>query len=230
MNYWVLLDIMLVAVFLGSVYLVARNGLIKTIAFLIASAIALVGAYHLTGRSWQWGADKIFTPLTEKAIVAVLGNPDAEGDMYKYLDTAVDTVETAFEKIKAKFFTSEDDESHIKTISEEDIDKAETLTSVEKISTLVGKYITIVVFFWIFFAFILAILRVAIDELSFVNRIPIIGISNQVLGLFAGIIVGYLILAIPIYVIETAFSSTDLADANTLTHSTIINYILRTLK
>ncbi|MBQ1504276.1 MAG: hypothetical protein IIZ49_02695, partial [Oscillospiraceae bacterium] len=96
MNYWILVDIILAAIFVGIVYLVARNGLIKTLAFLLACAIAAVGSYHLTKRTWEWGSEKIFTPLCEKTITLVLGDPE-ESETYEYLDSVVDTLEKAMD-------------------------------------------------------------------------------------------------------------------------------------
>ena len=72
MNYWILLDIVLIAIFLGCVYLVARNGLVKSLAFFLACVLAALGSYGLTSWTWHWGADKIFTPVCEKIITAAL--------------------------------------------------------------------------------------------------------------------------------------------------------------
>ena len=239
MNYWILVDIILIAVFVSCVYLVGRSGLVKTLAFLLACVIAAVGAYHVTQKLWHWGAEKIFTPLTEKILVKVLGD-DPEGTLYGYLDTAVTTFETSFDKIKEKLFskeggegaTAEEEEKKPLLVTEDGKPAEDSRTSVEKVSALVGKYLSMVLVFWVFFALILALLRVAIDELGFVSRIPIIGFSNQILGIVAGVVLGYLVLAAPVYLIEKLGGSVDLVDLDStakLTQSAVINYIMKTL-
>lgn len=235
MNYWILIDIVLLAVFTGCICLVARNGFVKTVAFCLACAIAAGTAGLIAKHTWQWGSEKIFTPLADKLLVKALGDPE-ESAMYSYLDTAVSTIETAYDKIKEKLLAknnedteiSNDKETAAEVMNPTDV-KEDEKTSVEKISTLVGKYLSIILIFWILFALFLALLRVAIDELSFISRIPVIGFANQVLGVAAGIVLGYLVLAAPIYLIERFAGNLDIADANQLTSSFVINYIMKTL-
>ncbi len=228
MNYWILLDIILLAIFLGCVYLVARNGLVKSMAFLLACALAALISYGLTNWTWRWSADKIFTPVCERIITTALGDPE-ENSRYEFLDSLVTAAESALTKIKEKFLPQEEGEEIQQTETEDTAQEEESSTSVEKISALVGKYVAIILLFWIYFALALAVFRIFIEELSFVNRIPIIGFSNQVLGLIAGILVGYLVLAAPIYLVEKVLGGLDLVDAHNLTSSAVINYIMRTL-
>lgn len=232
MNYWVLIDIVLLAIFAGCVYLVARSGLVKTLAFCLACIMAAAGSGFLARHTWKWGADKIFAPLTSKLIVAVLGNPE-DGELYPYLDTAVNTVETAYDKIKEKLFNKNGDvekskQDNIQIAENKEIQEEEKASS-EKISSLAGKYLSITIMFWLFFSLILSLLRVGIDELSFINRIPVVGFVNQILGVAAGIAIGYFVLVAPIYIIEKLIGSLDIADAGGLTSSMVINYIMRTL-
>lgn len=228
MNYWILLDIVLIAIFLGCVYLVARNGLVKSLAFFLACALAALGSYGLTSWTWHWGADKIFTPVCEKIITAALGDPE-ESSRYEFLDSVVTTAESALVKIKEKFFPAQEEANASQGENENASQEEKDLSSIEKISALVGKYTSMILLFWIYFALFLAVLRIFIEELSFVNRIPVIGFSNQLLGLIAGILVGYLVLAAPIYLIEKVLGGLDLVDAGNLTSSAVINYIMRTL-
>lgn len=228
MNYWVLLDIVLIAIFLGCVYLVARNGLVKSLAFFLACALAALGSYSLTNWTWRWGADKIFTPVCEKIITAALGDPD-DSSRYEFLDSVVTTAESAIEKVKEKFFPAQQDEGASQTEAESLPQEEDSRSSVEIIAALIGKYTAIILLFWLCFALFLAILRIFIEELSFVNRIPVVGFSNQLLGLITGILVGYLVLAAPVYLIEKVLGGLDLVDAGHLTSSAVINYIMRTL-
>ena len=231
MNYWILVDIILASIFVGIVYLVARNGLIKTLAFLLACAIAAVGSYHLTKRTWEWGSEKIFTPLCEKAITLVLGDPE-ESETYEYLDSVVDTLEKAMDKVMEKLSENkegEEEEPSIIAVNPDEEEEAEKekdkRTAVEKISSAIGKYVSMVVLFWIFFSLILALLRLAIDELNFIERVPIVGRVNQILGILLGLLIAFAVLAAPIYVLQKVLGELDLFDMDKLSNSFVITKI-----
>ena len=227
MDYWILLDIILVAVFVGIVYLVARNGLVKSLAFLLACAIAAVGSYHLTKLTAEWCAEKLFTPLCEKTLTLILGDPE-ESVTYDYLDSVVDTIDKALEKIKEKLSEKNEEgkeEPSIIVVTEEEEEEAEEeeLTAVEKISSGVGKYVSIVVMFWIFFSLILAILRLLIDELNFIDRVPIVSRVNQILGIVFGLLLALAVLCAPIYVLQKILGELDLFDMDKLSNSFVIS-------
>lgn len=231
MNYWILLDIVLIAVFVGIVYLVARNGLIKTLAFFLACALAAVGSYHLTKLTADWCSEKVFTPLAEKGMTWILGDPE-ESETYEYLDSVVDTFEKALDKVKEKLSEKKEggeDEPSIIVVTEQEEDEAEEeepLSAVDKISSAVGRYVSVVVMFWIFFSLILAILRLLVDELNFIDRIPIIGRINQILGFLFGLAVAFAILSAPIYVLQKILGELELFDMDKLSNSFVISRLV----
>ena len=53
------------------------------------------------------------------------------------------------------------------------------------------------------FSLILAILRVLIDRLAFIDRIPIVGALDLSLGLILGLAAGVVVLFLPVIVMET---------------------------
>ena len=57
--------------------------------------------------------------------------------------------------------------------------------------------------FAVLFSLILAILRVLIDRLAFIERIPIVGALDLSLGLILGLAAGVVVLFLPVIVMET---------------------------
>ena len=85
--------------------------------------------------------------------------------------------------------------------------------------------------FWgLFFALILAILRTLIDHLEFINRIPIIGPVNALLGFLVGIAAGYVLLAGPIWavcrLVPEVLGDMELFTPETLAKSRVVSFVL----
>ncbi len=60
------------------------------------------------------------------------------------------------------------------------------------------------ILFSLLFALILAILRVLIDRLAFIERIPIVGVLDSSLGMVFGLIIGLFVLFLPVIFLVTA--------------------------
>lgn len=107
------------------------------------------------------------------------------------LDSAMDTVDGLIAKIQEEFLS--DGEESEDTATAEASEESEGLfsdseTVAKKITDIIGGALTAAILFFVFYALIFAILRVLIDALSFLGRIPIIGPVNTLLGLILGIL------------------------------------------
>jgi len=229
MNYGLLVDVILLALFAGCVYICARSGFIKSVLMLIAVCIAAAGAYALTQWSATTVAEKCVNPLIEKGLESAFEKHMTE-DTLGALDSGMDTVNRLIEKIQEKF-GSEDAE----TVPEAPAETEESLfsdseTVAQKITDIIGGVITAALLFFVYFAFILALLRVGIDLLGFLRRIPIIGPVNTLLGFAMGIAVGYLLLAVPVWaltqMLPAILGDVELFSAETIEKSKVVAFLV----
>ncbi|MBE6936833.1 MAG: hypothetical protein E7458_10170 [Ruminococcaceae bacterium] len=233
MNYGILVDLILAALFLGSVYLCARSGFVKTVAVGLAACIALGSSYFIAQRLTPYVANGVVNPLIEKVLESSFEKHLTE-DTLGALDSGMDTVETLIRKVREKFA---DPETIAKAEAEAEEKEAETeaLFSdseavAKKITAIIGGAITACILFFLFFALILAILRTLIDHLDFLNRIPIIGPVNAILGFLVGIAVGYVLLAGPIWavcrLVPEVLGDMELFTPETLQKSRVVSFML----
>lgn len=233
MNYGLLIDIILIMLFLGCVYLCARSGLIKTVATLLAVVVAVGSAYFLAQRLSPYVARAVVDPLIERSLERSFEKHMTE-DTLGALDSAMDTVDGLVKKIREKFLMEEDDAAG----AEAGEDAAESLfsdgeTVAQKITDIAGGALTAVILFFIFYALILAILRVLIDSLSFLGRMPIIGPVNTLLGLILGVFAGYALIALPVWavchLVPSVLGDVQLFSPETLQKSKVVALLLSRL-
>ncbi len=201
-------DVVLVAVFVICVYNGGRNGFIRAIASLLASFIALVGAGYLTVNVAPVVAEKYVSP----AIASTFEKQVEEGlgKSLETVDSIIASTEEMFSSVTAIFDVDgivkeseiTEDVAGEETVGEE-ISEEPTGSKklVANISETIGGFVTSILMFIVLFALLLAILRAIIDKLRFVNKIPIIGALNMLLGAVLGAITGTLILGIPLWLI-----------------------------
>ncbi len=100
----------------------------------------------------------------------------------------------------------------------------------QKITDIIGGTLTAVILFFLFYALILAVLRVLIDSLSFLGRMPIIGPVNTLLGLVVGVFAGYALIALPVWALHDLLPSIlgdiDLLSADTLAKSRVVSFLV----
>ena len=104
MNYGLLIDIILILLFLGCVYLCARSGLIKTVATLLAVVVAVGSAYFIAQRISPYVARAVVNPLIERSLETILENHMTD-DTLGALDSAMDTVDGLIAKIQEEFLS-----------------------------------------------------------------------------------------------------------------------------
>ena len=232
MNYGLLIDIILILLFLGCVYLCARSGLIKTVATLLAVVVAVGSAYFIAQRISPYVARAVVNPLIERSLETILENHMTD-DTLGALDSAMDTVDGLIAKIQEEFLP--DGEESEDTATAEASEESEGLfsdseTVAKKITDIIGGALTAAILFFVFYALIFAILRVLIDALSFLGRIPIIGPVNTLLGLILGIFVGYALIALPLWavcsLIPSFLGDVQLLSPETLEKSRVVAFVL----
>lgn len=234
MNYGLLIDIILIAAFCGCVYLCARSGLIKTAATLLAVVVAVGSAYFITQRVSPYFARAVVNPLIERSLERSFEKHMTE-DTLDALDSAMDTVDGLIAKVREKFFSDgEAVETVAGTGGTEEPESgrffSDTETVAQKITDIIGGTLTAVILFFLFYALILAILRVLIDSLSFLGRMPIIGPVNTLLGLVVGVFAGYALIALPVWALHDLLPSIlgdiDLLSADTLAKSRVVSFLV----
>ena len=238
MNYGLLIDIILMGLFIGCVYLCARSGLIKTVASLLAVVIAVGSAYLITQRVSPYVANAVVNPLIERSLTRSFEKHMTE-DTLATLDSAIDTVDGLIAKIQEKFFTDENtaesasDGSNEPEETETGTIFSDTETVAKKVTEVVGGALTAVILFFFFYSLILAVLRVLIDSLSFLGRMPIIGPVNTLLGLVLGIFAGYALIVLPVWAIHNLLPSVlgdvELFSTETLEKSRVVSFIISRL-
>ncbi len=229
MNYGILIDVILVVLFCGCVYLCARSGFVKTVATCIAVLIAAGSAWFLTARLSPYVARAMVNPLIERSLERSIEKHVSE-DAMGTLDSAVDTVESVIEKVREKLQGEEDEETadaEAETVTDSD----EEETAASKVTNAIGGAVTKFILFFLFFALILAILRVLIDSLSFLDRIPIVGPLNSALGFVLGLLVGFAVIAFPIWavlrLVSPILGDTELLRPEMLEKSRVITFVAR---
>lgn len=232
MNYGLLIDIILIILFLGCVYLCARSGLIKTAAMLLAVVIAVGSAYFMAQRVSPYVARAVVNPLIERSLERSFEKHMTE-DTLGALDSAMDTVDGLVEKIQEKFLNGgEATAASGGGADKEEKDRlfSDSETVAQKITDMIGGALTSVLLFFLFYALILAVLRVLIDALSFLGRMPIIGPVNTLLGLVLGVFAGYALIAFPIWavyrLIPSVLGDVQLLSPETLEKSRVVAFII----
>ena len=234
MNYGLLIDIILLVLFFGCVYLCARSGLIKTVATLLAVVVAVGSAYLITQRVSPYVARAVVNPLIEHSLERSFEKHMTE-DTLEALDSAMDTVDGLIVKVREKFFS--ESEAEEAAANSENTEKTEngrifsdTDTVARKVTDIIGGGLTAALLFFLFYALILAILRVLIDSLSFLGRMPIVGPVNTLLGLTVGIFAGYALIALPVWALHDLLPSIlgdiDLLSADALVNSRVVSFLV----
>ncbi len=128
---------------------------------------------------------------------------DAEAEVFEETDTEIaeEVVGEVSEDSDAEFAEEVVDEVGENSDTEIGEEPTGTKKLVANISETIGGFVTSVLMFIVLFALLLALLRAIIDKLRFVNKIPIIGALNMLLGAVLGAITGTLILGIPLWLI-----------------------------
>ncbi|NLD86807.1 MAG: hypothetical protein GX633_00915 [Clostridiales bacterium] len=201
-----LIDIILIAIFSYFVYLGARNGFVKSVLILVAMIAALTVAFSVVNACSNTLADKFVTPAVSK----ILGEKadeklgDSGDEVASTLVSASDKVEGIVEEIidKDKEKTPEEiRKEEERKAKKEEIRDMDSL--VLTVSDFIGRMLTAFILLVLVYALVSAVLRVAIDQLTFINKIPIIGAINVGFGIVLGAISGFIAVCVPVWAIYT---------------------------
>ena len=184
-------DIILVGIFLWCVYKGAKNGFVRSVASLLASVVALCAALFVVMQVSPVLSSNVVTPWIAGKLQTQLEESMGESAL-ETVDSLLETADKIFTSLQE--LVDEEAEEVIKT---EEV--AEDL--VGSVSQAIGDAGTAVLLFVVLFALFLAILRVLIDQLRFINKIPIVGTANALLGMALGAVTGAIFLIIPVWLL-----------------------------
>ncbi len=199
-----IIDIILVAIFAYCVYIGARNGFVRSVLSLVSTVVALCLTFAIVGGFSNAISDRYIAP----AVSALIGEKVDEtlGDSG---DELASTIVKASDKIVSIVSDMiSDDKEQEDAASKEDSSSEDTELDgidglVTSVSSMISHSLTAFILSILVFALINAILKVAIEHLDFVNKIPVVGPVNITLGVILGAITGFVFLFIPVWVLLT---------------------------
>ena len=245
-------DILLGAIFLFCVYTGAKNGFVRAVASLVATVISLVIALTVTSHFAKPLSDRLFVPgLTQffedriadgmmgaglESMDTLLSISDkliegAEGIFH--LDGEEDSADDGAAADAAQEDTAQSaqdgETSDDGTQNGEAVAASATLGLSQTVASAFGNAFSSFIMFFIVFALVLAVLRVLIDQLRVLDRIPIVGTVNMLLGLGLGAATGLFFLFVPVWLvlsfIPSVFHADNLIPPELLQESYILNFI-----
>lgn len=222
-----IVDIILAAIFAACVYIGAKNGFVRSVCSLLASVVALCASLFVVMQ---------FSPLIATNFVNPWIASKIEQHMEEKMDeSALETVDSLLSTTQKIFVSlSELLESGEETSAEEKKTEVQPETTEELIASLsatIGSSVTAVLMFLILFALFWAILRVLIDQLRFINKIPIVGPANVLLGMALGAVTGCIILIVPLwlimYFVPSVFNVSAVLDPALFEKSRILSLLVK---
>jgi len=197
-----MVDIVLLAIFILIVFSCAHKGFVRTLmslaaliaAFVLANMFSAGLAGSITDR---WAAPRMERFLTEKV---------SEYLPEDTLDTFINMGDKALSMIQGILSGDEDDTAADETagVSRDDSARAdlseEEDNSLQKVSHTLAYALVRCLLFAVLLALLYAVLRALVESLSFIDRIPIVGTLDALLGVALGIVLGLLVLCIPLVI------------------------------
>ncbi|MBE6931261.1 MAG: hypothetical protein IKM07_00320 [Clostridia bacterium] len=201
MSLSLMMDIVLLAIFILIVFSCAHKGFVRTLmslaalvaAFVLANSASVALADPITER---WAAPRMETFLTEKV---------SEYLPEDTLDTFIDMGDRALGMIQSMLSASDEEEAEKTGVSRTEKDtvenvKDEDANSLQQVAHTLAYALVRWLLFAILLALFYAILRALVENLSFIDRIPIVGTLDALLGVVLGIAIGLVVLFIPLIV------------------------------
>lgn len=188
MVYSVLLDILIVAILVLSVYMGFRRGFIKTVSAIVAFVVAAALASAFSGPASQWAYNSTVEPAVVKAIQERISDDKSlESQMDEALavmpDFVVNLLENAGIKNGADVVTKLEgstDLAHLPQTITRDVVKPVVMPLLKLACTL------------ILFILVYIVASILLKVLNLVAKLPIIRQFNHGLGAFAGVLSGAL--------------------------------------
>ena len=190
-------DIVLLAIFILIVFSCAHKGFVRTLmtlaalvaAFVLSNSASIALADPITER---WAAPRMETFLTEKV---------SEYLPEDTLDTFIDMGDRALGMIQSMLSASDEDEAEETGVSRTEKDtKDKDANSLQQVAHTLAYALVRWLLFAILLALFYAILRALVENLAFIDRIPIVGTLDALLGVVLGIAIGLVVLFIPLIV------------------------------
>ncbi|MDY3285975.1 MAG: hypothetical protein SOX31_05310 [Eubacteriales bacterium] len=196
------LDIALICVVLLVVYVCARRGFVRLllsgVSVLVALAVAFAGTAALA-RPIAGAASGAMERFLVHQTSRFLPDEDALDTIVSMSDKVVTVVRAVLEKMDRG---SDDAEEAAAETAADETQDAES-EPLRELAYGISLALYGFLLFAVLFSLILAILRVLIDRLAFIERIPIVGALDLSLGLILGLAAGVVVLFLPVIVMET---------------------------
>ncbi len=191
-------DIVMICIVLLVVYVCARRGFVRltlsVVSIAVAAAVAVAGTGCLAPKIAQSAS-----PAMERFIVHQtsrwLPDEDALDTIVSMSDKVVTVVRAVLEKMDSGEDTAGD--------TGDAEDPAEEKEPLAQLAYGVSLGLYGFLLFCVLFALVLAVLRVLIDRLEFIERIPIVGTLDTTLGILCGAALGVVVLFLPVFVLVT---------------------------
>ncbi len=229
-----IVDIILVLIFAACIYTGAKNGFVRAVASLLASVVALCASLFVVMQFSPVVADKVVNPWLESVLTREMEENMSES-MLETVDSLINTTKKIFVSLQEMMGGEEEPEKETSVgaatgdvITSDDPETTEDV--VRSVADAIGNVMTAILMFVILFALFLAILRVLIDQLRFINKIPIVGPMNALLGAALGAISGAVFLIVPVWVVTNfvpgLFDVSAVIDPALLKQSKVLTFIL----
>ena len=191
-----MVDIVLLAIFVLIVFSCAHKGFVRTLmsmasliaAFVLANLFSAALAGPITE---HWAAARMESFLTEK-VSAYLPEDT--------LDTFIDMGDKVLEMVQGILSGDDEDAGASREDTQDKADTQDKGNSLQQVAYTLAHALVRCLLFAVLLALLYAVLRALVEGLSFIDRIPIFGTLDALLGVALGILLGLLVLCIPLVI------------------------------
>lgn len=222
---FLIIDIILVAVFALTVFLAAKKGFIKTLLDFAAIIMAFVLAFALSAPAAQAVYDSFVEDIIIDAVTSQIDESDfdatvAAKEVVGVFEELPDVVIDLADAIGVDF------DEIIKNI---DFDKIEPTDSVKRLVQKVAQPVAVRIMSGVFFIILavifIIILKVVVVLIGNVAKLPVIGQADKLLGAVFGALKGIILVALICTLLKAFFTSGDSVISEMVNESVIIDLL-----
>lgn len=222
---FLVIDIILVAVFALTVFLAAKKGFIKTLLDFAAIIMAFVLAFALSTPIAQAAYDGFVEEIIIDAVSSQIDENDfnaviAADEVVEVFDELPDVVIDLADAIGVDF------DEILESI---DFDKIEPTDSVKRLVRKVAEPLAVRIMSGVLFIILavifIVILKVAVILIGKVAKLPVIGQADKLLGAVFGALKGVILIALICTLLKAFFASGDSVISEMVNDSVVINLL-----
>ncbi|MEA4823207.1 MAG: hypothetical protein VB111_03730 [Clostridiaceae bacterium] len=193
-------DIALICAVVLIVIACVRRGFVRMLLSIVSVIVALAVAFTATALFARPIA-RAASAATQRFLVHQTSRFLPDEDALDTLVSMSDKVVTVVQAVLAKMDAGDTDEES--TAAVDTGAEGEPEEPLHELSYGISLIFYGFILFSFLFALVLAILRVLIDRLAFIERIPIVGVLNSSLGMVLGLIIGGCVMFLPVIFLVT---------------------------